>query len=486
MIRFFTLAVLCSFAANAWAARGFVVLVPNGEDGPSNRSAVARALDEHGLELERLVTPRSLAALVQVVSIREGLVDLACLERVSLDEWRGGLDRAKMEVQTFRPARALSLIEGLEDELVCLDGVPERKAFQELIVNRSISLSMLGRDEMLLRESMEQIHAWVGDLAPPVGLPPDLQLYLQESEVRQGVRVSASGPVGELFLDGERLAAGAVRRGTGLHFLQLVDPGTGRVSSAQMVELEEGIALIWAGRLGELPFSAEARGAIEKGRPSKLLKDVSGILRSPLVLADFSERLPRLFHVDGRQLDEAQTTVVESVPSSQDVAFQSSPVLPDASSSDSKLSLGVGLGAGALRASRDWYGQGGAGIWVRGGVSDVLSWVGGIDFRVQPELLSPSEDDFFDLNAGLPVRFGVAFAKPASGALSQGELAVHALYEVAGDSDRSALGFGAALGIFVPLWESSGARLRWQVDASSDWWSSSILVGTEWSLGRRR
>ena len=132
---------------------------------------------------------------------------------------------------------------------------------------------------------------------------------------------------------------------------------------------------------------------------------------------------------------------------------------------------------------RDWQGRGAAAIWIRRGLSDVLSLIGGVDARVEPELLAPIEEDFYALNPSFPMRVGLAFSTPASSKKAQGEVAVNALYDWTGTPGRSLFGVGASLGLYLPIWKSSGARVQWHVDASQGWWSSSILVGTEWKLG---
>ena len=276
----------------AVASKATVLMSPE-DVGKVQQMELEDDLARQGLELAGVIGAADLEAELNLIPIRSGVVDVACLERVSLDAWNQDLERAEMFVQTFKADRAIELTRSLEDRLVCLDGVPTRKSLRTVFLTRALALFIEGSLGYELDETVDQILSLGTDLTQPLGFPPDLQARFEGAAQLETVRIFGAGSKGELFLDGESLASGAVLRGVGNHLVQLVEGRTGHVSTAQIWPFRSGRALVWAGELGPRPVQAEIRRVLEDRGPSLLLRAISIALRRTLLVGEVKPKLGR-------------------------------------------------------------------------------------------------------------------------------------------------------------------------------------------------
>ena len=100
-----------------------------------------------------------------------------------------------MLVQTFRGRQALDLIERLEDQLVCVDGLLSRRTLRDLGIHRVLAMSLDGAGLLELEQAVERLRALGDDLVTPSGLPPEIQSLIQESKTRRDeIRVLGEAP----------------------------------------------------------------------------------------------------------------------------------------------------------------------------------------------------------------------------------------------------------------------------------------------------
>jgi hypothetical protein len=442
-------------------------------------------LTENGMALGRVLTPAQLERGLHITAVRKGVLDVACLDRVSLLEWKSTLQRAEMAVQIFRPKQAVDLTAQLEDQLVCLDGIPERKSLRTLYLTRALALNLEGDGTYALAEVIDQVLSLGTDLPEPVGLPPDLQNRLRQAGTRDNVRIFGGGSQGRLILDGQSLVQGAQSRGAGTHLVQLVDP-KGQVSTALLMPFREGKTLLWAGELPDNPIQVEVKKIASKQQGSALLRAVSAVHRRTILVGSRKGGRLILVHVDGRVAARQGARKVLEKESSKStrntgpVAI-SRPRVVRAPTANWSWSAGTALGI-ARRADAPLP-AGGWVFWGRAWAPTPVSFGLSAEWAVRPELLAPEQEDFYALHKALTIRPGVYWRGSAE--KPHGELGVHGRFSTASTvvsgEGASPWGLGASVGFFAPVWDQAAWRVQLQTERYSGIWESGLQLGVEWS-----
>lgn len=475
----------------AGAAGGTLLVMPDQAPDTALQRTVSAELADQGVTVDEFVSVSRLNRRVELIPIRPGVMDSACLERIEVSSWQRDARRVEMLVQTFRGRQALDLIERLEDQLVCVDGLLSRRTLRDLGIHRVLAMSLDGAGLLELEQAVERLRALGDDLVTPSGLPPEIQSLIQESKTRRDqIRVFGGGPDFDVHVDGESLRTGAVLREQGRHLVQLVEARTGRVSTAQWVELDRGPVLLWGGNLGGDAIREATRELTDEGEPSPLLRTLSTVLRNTLLVAEVNARGFRILHVDGRVLHDsaagvvrkarpASTPPVRERPDLREPPVDDAPVVVRASV-DRRFALGVGVTASYLGVSGRSATETGMRVWGRYWGAGDLGGTASLGVVQQPLLLVPVEEDFYDLQLHVPLRVGGVWS-PKSNPL-QPELAVHLLAKIGHDgSDR--VGAGLSVGVLAPVWGLNGLRVQGYSEFGGQWWSSGITVGSEWALG---
>ncbi|MEC7240418.1 MAG: hypothetical protein VXW32_04215 [Myxococcota bacterium] len=492
VVLLFLCAVLGAFPTQAEAAGGTLVVLPEGTPDEGLQREIAEALAGQGISVEEFTTISRLARRLQLVPVQPNVLRAACLERIEMSSWQRDARRVEMLVQTFRGRQALDLMERLEDQLVCLDGVVSRRALRELAVHRILAMSLDGAGLLELEDAVEHLRSLGDDLVAPTGLPSEIQSLIMEAKSRrEPLRVFGGGPGFEVFVDGESLLSGAVLRGAGKHLVQLVDARTGQVSTAQWVSLNQGPVLIWGGEASRSSLREVFRSLADEGTSSQLLRSLSVVLRNTLLVADLSFRGFRILHVDGRMLVDSSERPSERrasrpearrLPEAGKPQSQAQPVRTSVQRSqvDRRLVGGAGVSAHFLAVQGVSASETGLVVWGRFWSSG--NWGGKLSLGLtqQPKLLEPADENFYDLQLHAPLRLGGAWS-PKVNPL-QPDVSIHLLAKL-GHSGPDRLGAGFVVGVLAPVWGLSGLRMQAHSEFGGQWWSSGITVGGEWSIG---
>jgi hypothetical protein len=448
-------------------------------EGAQTRGIVGRVeglLDQQGMALNRLLTPSELGAGLRIVPIRPGVVDVACLERVELARWHRDLERAEMAVQTFKADRAIEMTRSLEDQLVCLDGIPTRKSLRILYLTRALAFSLEGSGGYELDEAVDQVVGLGTDLPQPLGLSPDLQARLERAASLDTVRIFGAGIKGELFVDGESLASGAVLRGVGKHLVQLVETRSGRVSTAQIWPFKTGRALVWAGELGPAPIQYELDRVLEGRGPSLLLRAVSVALRRTLLVGEVKGGGITLLHVDGRVVSRPSARRAPRLPK---VKIRRRTPTVNQPPSTWEFTGGAGLEGDGLREGGKVLRGVGLGLWARVWTPSSFSFGLSTSWLLRPELLAPSEPEFYAQHKVFPLRIGAFWRGQKR--QTHPELGLHALAEIGLGEEANRLGLGLSAGLYSPVWQQASLRVQLRTEVGNGWWTNSLCWGVEWS-----
>jgi hypothetical protein len=470
----------------AISAGPVLVVFPEGTNTLALQTELEDLLSEKGLALGRVLTPAQLGNGLKLESVRTGVVDVACLDRVDILEWKSTLQRAEMAVQIFRPKQAVELTRQLEDQLVCLDGVPSRKSLRTLYLTRALALNLEGGGNYALTEVVDQVVSLGSDLPEPVGLPPELQTRWRQAGERDKVRVFGGGTQGELFIDGERLSQGSRTRGAGLHLVQLVDRN-GRVSTGLLMPFRGGKTLLWAGELPDRPVQAAVQRLVSSQRSSTLLRAISAVHRRTIIVGARKAGRLVLYHVDGRILAQQlpgktkrQVAESPSAGAARSVVAVQSNLTKRVQPEPTGWFWSAGSAVAMTRRSGETAAVPGAGVafWARAWAPIPLSFSLSAAWIVSPELLPPEQSDFYALHKALQIRSGVVLRGDPD--RSHGEIGVHGRFATGSSQSTSPWAAGASLGFFAPVWERASWRLQVRAERGSGVWESAFQLGVEW------
>ena len=465
-----------------------LVVFPEGRRVFEVQAELEDLLLENGMALGRILTPSQLEKGLNIVSVRPGVVDVACLERVQTEDWLKGLERAEMAVQTFRPERAVELTSLLEDQLVCLDGVPTRTNLRTLYLTRALALTLEGGGSYALTEVVDRVVALGSDLPAPIGLPPELQNRLNQAGTPESVRAFGGGALGEVFLDGQSLARGAVLRGPGHHLVQMLDQ-EGRVSSAFLMPFRDGKTLLWAGDLSENPLQAEVTKVISGRNASALLRTISATLQSTILVGEYKGAGISLFHVDGRLLVKAPERTRQAKPKVEAVKPLPNPQIRQGTRRSTRsepssrewawIGGGAALTLGSLQEDKSRLLGAGLAVWSGLATPSLVNLELSVARVHRPELQRPDRDEFYSDRKSWLIRPGLFWRSSASAV--RPELGLHG--SLAWDSERSGtqVGVGSSAGFLFAVWDQAAWRLKVQGEAGVDWWQSGFQMGVEWS-----
>lgn len=464
-----------------------LVVFPEGRPTFEVQAELEDLLLENGMTLGRILTPSQLEKGLNIVSVRPGVVDVACLERVQTKDWLKGLERAEMAVQTFRPERAVELTSQLEDQLVCLNGVPTRTDLRTLYLTRALALTLEGGGSYALTEVVDRVVALGSDLPAPIGLPPELQNRLNQAGTSESVRAFGGGDLGEIFLDGQSLARGAVLRGPGHHLVQMLDQES-RVSTALLMPFRDGKTLLWAGDLAENPLQAEVAKVISGRNASALLRTISATLQSTILVGEYKGAGISLFHVDGRILAKAAKRARQPTPKVAAVTPRPNPPMRRGARRSTRstsstewtwIGGGAALTLGSLQEDKSRLLGGGLAFWTAVATPSLLNLELSVERVHSPELQPPDHGEFYNNRKSWRVRPGLFWRSSAYEV--RPELGLHA--SLAWDSERSGtqVGIGSSAGFLFEVWEQAAWRLKVQGEVGVDWWQGGFQMGVEWS-----
>lgn len=466
-----------------------LVVFPEGSRTLEIQDELEDLLLENGMALGRILTPSQLERGLNIVSVRPGVVDVACLVRVEAKDWLRDLERAEMAVQTFRPDRAVALTSRLEDQLVCLDGIPTRKALRTLYLTRALALTLEGGGSYALTEVVDRVVALGSDLPAPIGLPPDLQNRLNQAGTPESVRAFGGGTLGEIFLDGQSLARGAVIRGPGRHLIQMNDLN-GRVSTALLMPFRDGKTLLWAGELSASPIQAEVTKLLARRGPSILLRTISAALQSTILVGEYKGAEVTLFHVDGRRLVEVPDRATRPTPKVASITPR--PVNPRVRSVSSRsinseqsprkwawIGGGAAITLGSLQEEKGQLLGAGLAAWTGVSTPSVLNLGMSITRVHSPELQPPEHGEFYINRKSWQIRPGLFWRSSTSEV--RPELGLHGSFGWNSENSVKQAGVGASFGLLFAVWEQASWRIQTHGEAGSGWWQSGFQMGVEWS-----
>jgi len=234
----------------------FAIAVGDALRDPAERAAIEPALGRLGFRQVSWIGEGEIDLHIQLVSIVDLRADEACGGLVGLADWSARLAEAEDQVQLLAPAPALALLAGLRLDLACLDAVPRQQDLVRLGVvfatAHAVAAAEAPNPALRFFHESEQARALAlaaafgPDLPPPSWLAPSLRQGLLDAQsaaqAGDGAPVVIGGKARGLWLDGQHVAAGFRRLGSGTHLLQATWGDD--VVAARLLDIQPGKRLL--------------------------------------------------------------------------------------------------------------------------------------------------------------------------------------------------------------------------------------------------